>query len=241
MPTGDANAQGSTNGTAAGDNATGAAANGTTSNGTQAGATGAGAQNTGANAAASTGGQTLLGEAAKAGANGAQNQDKTNGGQPAELEIKLPEGLDAKSEDATATVKAVRELAKISGLDAKQTQAVADAYFKATEAQRQSAAAMTAENKAWQDQVRADKEIGGAKLEQSLSVARGVLTKYPAGAEVAQLLEKSGLGNHPAFVKLFFQIGSSLSEDSIAGGTGNGAQAAQAPTNLKELAAKLYG
>ena len=63
----------------------------------------------------------------------------------------------------------------------------------------------------WVDEVKADKELGGDKLEQTLAVAEKAVQLGPP--ELEAFLKASGLGNHPAMVKWAYAIGTRLSED----------------------------
>lgn len=66
----------------------------------------------------------------------------------------------------------------------------------------------------WEEEARADKEIGGQKFDESVQYAKRALDNY--GAEgVTEVLEQTGLGSHPAFIKMFAKIGQSISEDGV--------------------------
>lgn len=136
----------------------------------------------------------------------------------AELEIKLPEGVKA-DEAALGRFKA---LAKESGLDSPKAQKLYDFYL---ETQREAAKALDAEisqtQKDWAKQLRADPEIGGPALKANFQVAVKAVEKF-ATPELKAYLQESGLGGHPEIVRLFNRIGKAISEDSIAGGSGEG-------------------
>lgn len=137
----------------------------------------------------------------------------------ADIELKLPDGYDPK-DPALADFKTV---AKELGLKSEQAQKIADLYVKSQEPLRAELARQAAEKATWESAIKKDPEIGGAKYAESLELARRAVVKF-GGAElkqVDQLLEESGLGNHPAFVKLFARIGRGLGEDTVSGGVGS--------------------
>ncbi len=76
----------------------------------------------------------------------------------------------------------------------------------------------------WKAQAQSDPEFGGAKLEETLVSARKGLA-FAATPALAELIESSGLGNHPEFIRMFAKVGAALSEDKIV--TGNGSPAAK--------------
>ena len=130
----------------------------------------------------------------------------------AELELKF-EGVEV---DAT-TVGEFKTLAKEFGLDSPKAQKLADLYvgLQSKAAQAAEAAAETRRSE-WLKALESDKDIGGDKLKGSVDVARRAVAKF-GGRELAQALDASGLGDHPAVVKAFAAIGRAMAEDSISG------------------------
>lgn len=68
--------------------------------------------------------------------------------------------------------------------------------------------------KAYSTLLNTDKEIGGAKLKQSLADANVAYNQF-VSAEASELLANTGLNKHPAIVKVFMKIGQELKEDTI--------------------------
>jgi hypothetical protein len=96
----------------------------------------------------------------------------------------------------------------------------------------QSAAAKQAEafqqtQKEWRESVVNDKELGGAALAENLSYAAKVLDTF--APDLRAVLDETGLGNHPAFVRAFVKIGKAISEDRLVGGAQQSPGAAQDP------------
>ena len=86
--------------------------------------------------------------------------------------------------------------------------------------------------KGWAESVKTDKEIGGDKLTENLATAKKAIDLGPP--ELKDLLNVSGLGNHPAVVKWAIAVGKALSEDRFVPGS-------KAPAGADKTAAqRLY-
>lgn len=78
------------------------------------------------------------------------------------------------------------------------------------------------EREAWAKAIKLDKELGGDKADEVAGQSKKVVTTF-GDAELQQLLEESGLGDHPAFRRFTFKISKGISEDKIEnGGTTTG-------------------
>lgn len=146
----------------------------------------------------------------------AGEQAKDEGAQAktdAEIELKFPDGvaLDTKLMDG------FKATAKEIGLDSPKAQQLADLYLEhqqaLAKAHEEEARAVVAQ---WRAEVDQDKEFGGAALQENLALAAKAIDRF-GGEELRQVLEQSGFGDHPAFVRAFIRIGKQLREDSIAG------------------------
>ena len=141
-----------------------------------------------------------------------------------EYEFKVPDGVefDQASLDEFKTVLKDKTLTepqraqKIVDLAAKREQARVDAY--------------AAQVSKWADEVKADKELGTG---ENLATARKAIDLGPP--ELKDLLNSTGMGNHPAVVRWALAVGRALSEDRfVAGRTGGNAQP-------RDAASILYG
>ncbi len=157
-------------------------------------------------------------------ANGQQGDGK--GQPPGEVvyDFKAPEGMELD----TALVGEFTPIAKELKLDASQAQKLVDLYGKTRLAEAEALAQTHAQ---WADQVRNDKEIGGANLDTSLSYAKAAVTAL-GGDELVKVLNETGLGNHPAVVRAFVNAGKKILPDGLPEGkstpAGGGDQAALA-------------
>lgn len=150
-------------------------------------------------------------------------------GAPEAYEFTMPEGFELNQEVSGEFEAYAREL----NLPQDKAQAVVDMGVKLM----QSAAAKQAEafaqtQKEWREAVVNDKELGGAALAENLSYAAKVLDTF--APDLRAVLDQTGLGNHPAFVKAFVKIGKAISEDRLVGG------AQQTPGAAQDPAAKLF-
>jgi hypothetical protein len=126
---------------------------------------------------------------------------------------KFPEGITPDDK----LVGGFRALAKELNLTQEQAQKFVDlqagsalAYAKAGQE------AHIATLKKWQDE--ANQFLGNDK-EKKLSQAAKALSLCGAEKELREIFDKTGLGNHPAFVKLLVFAGQQIADDTMPGGT----------------------
>lgn len=128
-------------------------------------------------------------------------------GRPADMgEYKLPEGLPEGSADwyKGAALKA--------GLTQDQARIVADEFIMLERARTEEIVKEDSiRSEQWRGELK--KEFGSAFDNQIEIAKRGV--KEFAGEEVIDILNRTGLGDNPAIVKMFAKIGKELLEDSI--------------------------
>jgi len=123
----------------------------------------------------------------------------------------VPEGVTL---DKTATDD-FSALAKELKLDQATAQKVADVGIKMAQRQQEVFENTKA---AWAEQTRADKEFGGDKFDQNMAVALKAIDAFGT-PELKELLNVSGLGNHPAVIKFCFKAGKAISPDGFVAGT----------------------
>lgn len=152
-------------------------------------------------------------------AQGETKQDeaaKPQGAPESYADFTLPEGVELDA----AALDEIKAVAKELNLPQEQAQKLVDLRAK-----DQKAGAERFENarKEWADQTMADPEIGGDKWNESKAAASRALQAF-GSKELTELLNSSGLGNHPVVVKTFVRIGKAVSEDGkvVTGGTATG-------------------
>lgn len=135
---------------------------------------------------------------------------------PESYEFKMPDGveLDAAAAEEFSTI------AKELKLDQASAQKVADLGAKMAQRQAEKHAELV---QSWVEQVKADKEFGGDKLTENLAVAKKALDTFGT-PELRDVLNSTGLGNHPEVIRAFYKAGKAISEDRFVPGTPKGAE-----------------
>lgn len=154
-------------------------------------------------------------EGAKEGEGEQTEDDKSKAGAPDQYEdFTFPEGVVVDEE----AVGEFKDIARELNLDQAGAQKVADIGAKlaakwATQAQENFQATLDT----WVSEVKADKEIGGDALPQTLAVAKRALATYGTPA-LQELLNASGFGNNPDVIKFCHKVGMTLKEDAVVTG-----------------------
>lgn len=141
-------------------------------------------------------------------ADDAKTDDATKTDAPV-YDLKLPDGATL-SEEAIAGVK---EKFAAANVPPDQAQALFDAHVEGLKTAMQTATQTLLDNwattkAAWEGEIKADPEIGGAKLDQSIaSIRKGAETLLGPKAAKAfhEALDTTGAGSHPAMVKALFK------------------------------------
>lgn len=143
-------------------------------------------------------------------------------GAPEKYEFNAAEGVELDTEALKDFEPVAREL----NLTNEQAQKLVDAYPKILAGvQQRQADAWQKQTEGWAEAVKADKEIGGDKLESNLSAAQRALDQF-GNPELKEYLNVTGMGNHPELVKAFVKIGKAMSEDGMVSGKETGQRSA---------------
>lgn len=146
-------------------------------------------------------------EGAPEGQEGAQGEPEKTAA-PA-IEVKLPDGVEPDPK----LMEALQGAAK----DSASAQALVDAFVEyQAAAEAKVKAQWEATQKAWADQLRADPDMGGARYDASVAAAEKAMLRF-ADADLRQLLQDTGLRNHPSMFRLMVRVGQALSEDRAIG------------------------
>jgi hypothetical protein len=140
--------------------------------------------------------------------------------------FEMPEGIDLDKAGADEFAAIAKELKlpkdaaqKLVGLEVKRLQKAQQDHVSLVES--------------WAEQVNTDQEIGGDKLAENLAVARKAVDAFGSPG-LKDLLNSTGLGNHPEVVKAFFKAGKAISEDGFVRG------APKSPATESDLAKSLF-
>lgn len=138
-------------------------------------------------------------------------------GAPEAYELSAPEGMVLDTDALAIAEPVLRDL----NLTNEQAQKLTDAYAQilpkvAERYQAEQSTAITAQRTAWANEAKADPEIGGANWDASVTASAKALDRFgaPAGSPFRQLLNDSGLGNHPEMIRMFANIGKTIGEDT---------------------------
>lgn len=108
------------------------------------------------------------------------------------------------------TIDFVTDVAKALKLDNdKAGQLLRTLETTYTKAQQ---AAVQRERTAWRTELRADPELGGENFDKTRLHLSTVMRKF-GNNDVKEILNSTGLGDHPAFVRMFNAIGAAMSQE----------------------------
>lgn len=178
-------------------------------------------------------GQVDGGEAANA---ADQKDGEGDGGEDAldYQDFNLPDGMELDSTTLETAVPLFKEM----GLSQEQAQSLVDVYAHAQQAQSEAVSEQFRQTQdQWVEQIKADQDFGGDKLEESKTsidaVMDAVFGKMPAeprkGADEKEvqafldhphiqfrsMLDQTGLGNNPLLFRLLATIGANVREDGF--------------------------
>lgn len=157
-----------------------------------------------------------------------KEDDEPQGAPEAYEDFTVPDGVELDTEvlgDFQALGKELNlpqaEAQKVVDLGTKMAQKWADQ-------QTENILALRTE---WADATKADKEIGGDALPQNLAVAKKAMDTFGSPA-LRELLDQSGLGNHPEVIRFFVKTGKTISEDTLVSSRQDGPAKAGAAKTL---------
>lgn len=143
-------------------------------------------------------------------------------GQPVPLELKLPEGFDAKDPNIAEFTKAATE----AGLKPEVAQKFFDMHAaqlaKAAEPLKQAMAENEADRAKWRSEIQKDPDIGGTKLKESIALANKAMERF-GGQGYLKFLRENQLVDAPEFVRAWVRVGKAMGEASSAGALNGGA------------------
>lgn len=133
--------------------------------------------------------------------------------------LSLPDGVEIDEAVAAKAFPLFKEL----GLTAGQADKLAG-FFAGVRTDEGTAqdAAWERRNTEWVNTAKADKTYAGVGFEAAAKTANLAVTAF-GDAEFNDVLQTSGLGNHPAVIRAFFRIGARMANDTTQRGAGGGA------------------
>lgn len=150
-------------------------------------------------------------DASKEGDDKADDKPKTEGAPEEYADFTLPEGVTMDLGEFKTIAKELNlpqdGAQKLVAMAAKMQQGTVDSL-------RTHVDTTAAE---WATTARADAEIGGAKFDENLGVAKKALDTFGT-PELKTLLKESRLGNHPEVIRLLTRAGKAISQDGFVPG-----------------------
>lgn len=159
-----------------------------------------------------TEGQSAQGQQAE-GEKSSADPAKPQGAPEAYAEFTVPEGYEFSGELSEEFKTVAKEL----NLSQEQAQRLIDLDMKRLQSSDNALQQASAE---WSESAKSDKEFGGDKLSENISLAKKALDTFGT-PELRNLLEETGLGNHPEIIRAFYRAGKAISEDGFVAGGGN--------------------
>jgi len=163
-------------------------------------------------------------------------QDAPGTSQPQALPTPPPFALTAPDGQvvSAATMSSFTDVAKELNLSQESAQTLMNRMTPAIQAQQM--AQIKEVQTQWLTQSQSDKEFGGEKLTENLSVAKKALDAFGT-PELKALLNQTGLGNHPDVIRFMVRAGKAIAEDQFVPGT---AGHQPMPKNFNGYADVLY-
>ena len=151
-------------------------------------------------------------------------------GAPEAYEFKAAEGQTFDPE----FLKGYSEVARELNLTQEAAQTMIDKVGPVL-AQRQQAQIAQVRND-WAEASKVDAEFGGTKFNENLAIAKQSIDKF-ATPEFKQMLDDTGLGNHPEWIRYCYRVSKAFSPDNFEGGHKEGGAA---PNDFNSMASRLY-
>lgn len=130
---------------------------------------------------------------------------------PEKYELKMPDGSQLSQE----RIEKVSAYAKEKGLSNEQAQEVLNRESEAVSGFFESQkAGLLARSEAWISEIKADKEFGGDKFNETVELAKRSIERF-GDPELKKQLDETGLGNHPMLIKMHAKIGREMAEDRL--------------------------
>ncbi|MBP5058479.1 hypothetical protein [Pseudomonas chlororaphis] len=156
---------------------------------------------------------------------------KLTGAPEAYEDFTLPEGMEMDAD----VLGEFKGLAKELNIPQAKAQQLIDFQTQlATKQAEAYQAAVTKQSQDWAASIKNDPEIGGANYDKNVESAIKVIQSFGDPA-LTELLNTSGLGNHPALFKFCHRISSAISEDKFV------LPGSQSSTGRKSDAEVFYG
>jgi hypothetical protein len=131
-------------------------------------------------------------------------------------DFEFPEGYSPNPEAVSKATDLFKEL----NLNQAQAQKLVSLNIEHQKSEQdRSTKAWTDTMAEWKSSASNDKEFGGANLTASLGTAKTAVDSF-GSAEFKEMLELTGVGNHPEMVRFLVKVGKVVQDDKILQGSG---------------------
>lgn len=144
-----------------------------------------------------------------------QQQEDEQKGAPETYEIEAPKGVTYDAEVMGNASEVFRELNLPNDAANKIVNSIAPAIAEAQAKQ------IKAIRDQWETAFKTDPDIGGDKADETLAMSAKGRDAFGSDA-LKQLLEDTGFGSHPEFLRYFAAVGRATSNDGMVGGRSGG-------------------
>lgn len=169
-----------------------------------------------------------------------KTEPKSADGVPEKYEFKLTEGQTIDQATVDAAVPIFKELA----LNQTQADKLIEFYNKTVgDRVKTNVDSMMAMREGWRKDVAADKEIGGKMDSVKADIGRALTNLPPAlVTEFKSAMDLTGAGDHPAFIKAFYQLSQMVNEGKpvMPGGASPHGQRAPGTSAKPSMASAMY-
>jgi len=133
------------------------------------------------------------------------------GGAPeGDYQINVPEGYEIPSE----TMKEIDTIFRRNHISNDGAQELVDFYDRQTKEAMEAPYELWADTQQkWVDEMKSDRELGGANLNRTLSVVSRFINAMPNAKEFKEALNYTGAGNHPAIIRGLYAMGKARVEN----------------------------
>jgi len=132
------------------------------------------------------------------------------------VDIKAPEGVEVAPSVLRAYGDTIAEL----GIEPAKAQQILDRVIPVMN--QANADRWRAEVESWENEARADKEFGGANLENTLRDAAKFLHRFDPDKALREDLDRFGIGSRLSVMRALARAGRAIGEDRIEEGRGTG-------------------
>lgn len=159
---------------------------------------------------------------------------------PEKYEFKAPEGLELDPK----AIEAVTPIFKELGLTQEQAQKLVDFQLARDKAVMDAGQeAFNEVNNGWRKEVIADKELGNGKDGLAPAVSQAVanaINSMPNADAFRNVLDLTGVGNNPEFIRGMYAIAKNLGEGKHIVGRGPAEPGQQKPGTARTAAQSIY-